>query len=696
MTADTSRLIKRSFLYFLLILVIFFLTSGAYLAFQQYILINNQAMADTEDDMNMMSELIVEPLTRSDYMTVESFLERWGRNRSDVVSIRLVSSNDFVLASYIRGRNSRHPVDVQRSVNYGRDGKATLYVVMDGDPLHQGFILLIVRTVLFTIAVFLLLSIVLWRTLKKTAIMPLRKEVADRIAAEELLIKSEERLKAVFENSTAGLFLHDLEGRMIDVNPMACNIMGYSRDELLSMTVFDLEGEMGRDKLYKIWEGMGPGESRVLENAYPICKDGRTFPAEVRLTKFEIAGEPVVLASAIDVSERKQKEAELIQAKDVAEKASYAKSEFLSRMSHELRTPMNAILGCGQLLEADYSSTLTPEQLTCANEILNAGNHLLELINDVLDISQIESGNITLSIEDVNIFEIIKSSISLVQGQAESAGIAINLVASACEQSYVRADLLRLKQCMVNLLSNAIKYNNKGGKVDVECRLVGNGLIHVEVRDNGMGMSPQQVASLFQPFERLGAENTEIEGTGIGLSIVKQLIEMMDGSVSVTSEQGVGSCFAMDLVLSGQSSAKTEDVRSMARENYTPAESVEHNIVLYVEDNPANLRLVERLMEGRGDCGFVGVTTPVAALELVKINMPRLILLDVNLPGMNGFDVLKILRENDASKDIPVIAVSANAMSQDVDRALQAGFDDYVTKPIDIARFQELVSKYLR
>ena len=695
MTADTSRLIQRSFLYFFVILVIFFTATGVYLAYQQHALITNQATDDREHDLNMMAELIVEPLTKSDYLTVETFLERWGIGRSDVVSIRLVSDNDFVLVSYSRFYDSLHPIPMQKTIDYGMGNKAILYLVMDGDPLRQGFIEFVVKTVLFTLVAFLLLSFVLWRTLKKTAIMPLRKEVADRITAEELLTKSEERLKAVFDNSTTGLFLHDLQGSLIDVNPKACNAMGYSRDELLSMTVFDLEGEIDPNKLRKIWEELKSGESIVLENAYPVCKDGRTFPAEIRLTKFEIAGEPVILASVIDISDRKQKEAELVQAKDAAEKASYAKSEFLSRMSHELRTPMNAILGFGQLLEADYSSTLTPEQLTCANEILSAGNHLLELINDVLDISQIESGNITLSIEDVNIFEVLRSGIALVRGQAESAGININLDASGCEHGYVRADMVRLKQCIVNLLSNAIKYNRHGGKVDVVCRPVDNSVIHVEVRDNGIGMSPKQIDSLFQPFERLGAENTEIEGTGIGLSIVRNLIEMMEGHISVISEQGVGSCFAIDLVLSTQQSDKTEDLHSTAGEDYPADKPAENNIVLYVEDNPANLRLVERLMEGRGDCNFIGANTPGTALELVKSKVPRLILLDVNLPGMNGFDVLKELRKNDDTKDIPVIAVSANAMSEDIDKALEAGFDDYVTKPIDIARFQELISNYL-
>lgn len=697
MTADLSRLTQRSFLYFLMVLVVFFAATGTYLAYQQNTLINNQAMADREHDLNMMAELIVEPLTKGDYLTVETFLVRWGGSRDDVVSIRLVSDNNFVLASYTRDYDSLHPIPLQRAIGYGSDKRATLNLMMDGGPIHQGFIEFVVKTLLFTLAGFAILSIVLWRTLQRTAIMPLRKEVADRVAAEDALAKSEERFKAVVENSAAALFLYDLNGNMIDVNPKACSSLGYSHDELMSMTIFDIERSADRNQMHEVWRTMDPAETLVIEEGWYQCKNGGVLPVEVRLTKFEIAGEPVVLASAVDISDRNQKEAELVQARDMAEKASLAKSEFLSRMSHELRTPMNAILGFGQLLEADYSSALTPNQHACINEILNAGKHLLELINDVLDISQIESGNITLLIEDVNISEVLRSSISLVQQQAESAKINISLDSSACEHCYVRADLVRLKQSMVNLLSNAIKYNRKGGKVDVECRRLDNGQVHIEVRDNGIGISPQQLDSLFQPFERLGAESTEIEGTGIGLSIVKRLIEMMAGWITVSSEADVGSCFAIDLLLSEQPSAKTEDTHTVVGKHYSSVKLMGHdNIVLYVEDNPANLRLVERLLEGRGDCGTIGVNTPAVALELVKTTIPKLILLDINLPGMNGFEVLKILRDNDETKNIPVIAVSANAMSQDINKALKAGFDDYISKPIDVARFQELVSQYLQ
>jgi CheY-like chemotaxis protein/anti-sigma regulatory factor (Ser/Thr protein kinase) len=370
--------------------------------------------------------------------------------------------------------------------------------------------------------------------------------------------------------------------------------------------------------------------------------------------------------------------------------ANRAKSEFLSSMSHELRTPMNAIMGFGQLMTMDFDTPLNESQKENVTEILKASNHLLELINEVLDLSKIEAGRIDLSIENVLLGDVLGESLQLILPLAQKRGISIKLIRDdneitindlAKSQSIVRADYTRLKQVILNFLSNAVKYNTEEGDIVIKCTKTDNKAIRISIRDTGSGLSDEQQEQLFTAFNRLGAENTDIEGTGIGLVITKNIIDLMGGELGVESEIGKGSTFWVELPVGLDKSNKTDEIDQRIDSNISIEES---RSVLYIEDNPANLRLVTQLLGRIPNLEMRTAHEPLLGLELAKEYLPDLILLDINLPGIDGFEVLRRLREQDATKNIPVLAISANAMPKDIEKGLEVGFDDYITKPINI------------
>ncbi|RZL02960.1 MAG: response regulator [Rubrivivax sp.] len=383
---------------------------------------------------------------------------------------------------------------------------------------------------------------------------------------------------------------------------------------------------------------------------------------------------------------------ELALATQAAESANQAKSEFLSSMSHELRTPLNAIIGFGQLLTSDVMSPTPEQKKTFTEHILRAGRHLLELINEILNLAQIESGHLSLSLEPVSLEEVLKDCQTMIEPLGDQRGIR-TLFPTSCDLS-VMADRTRLKQVLLNLLSNAIKYNRDMGAVVVDCSPHGPDRVRIAVQDTGMGLSEEQLKSLFQPFNRLGQEAGAQEGTGIGLVVTKHLVESMGGDIGVTSTVGMGSMFWIELNASEPLPAYShEDVASaMATATVDLEEPPRNYTVLYVEDNPESLKLVEQILSTRPDIRLLSAHDGRLGVELARVHLPDVILMDNNLPGLDGASAQAILRNDPKTEHIPVIALTANAMPRAINQGLAAGFFRYITKPINIRELLEAIN----
>lgn len=527
-------------------------------------------------------------------------------------------------------------------------------------------------------------------------IKSLRLQEEKRRAIEHLR-ESENRLIQAFNVSPDAVIISDLaEGRFIDMNERFVEFSGFSRKELLGRTPLELAlclDDGKREEMLMLLKERG----MLREFEMPFqTRDGEVKIVLVSAETTEINGRPCMLSVLHDITARKLAELELLHAKDVAETANRAKSEFLSRMSHELRTPLNAILGFGQLLESDVQEPLTVSQAENVEQIIRAGWHLLELVNEVLDLARIEAGKMQLNMADVCLAEVTEECIGLIMPLALEQHILITDNITSCLSYYVRADRTRLKQAILNYLSNAVKYNRPGGEITLSCEQRPNGRLRVNVNDTGPGIAGDKLGQLFTPFNRLEADKTEVQGAGVGLAVVKRLVELMGGEVGVDSEIGRGTTFWIDIPESSSLEHTPEDeARDSDETGEASTASSETGLartVLYIEDNPANRDLVSSIVKlRRPHLALHCVRSAEEGIEKALMVLPDLILMDINLPGFNGLEALDLMREFDDLRDVPVVAMSADAMPAMIEKCLMAGFCNYLTKPLSVDKFLSVV-----
>jgi PAS domain S-box-containing protein len=522
---------------------------------------------------------------------------------------------------------------------------------------------------------------------------------------QEVLLKTGALQNAILTSANFSIIATDEKGIIQVFNVGAERMLGYRAADVVNKInpsdIHDplevtarataLSRELGTS-ITPGFEALAFKASRGIEDIYEltyICKDGSRFPAIVSITALRDDYGDIIgyLLIGTDNSARKQVELDLNKAMVIAEKANRAKSEFLSSMSHELRTPLSAILGFAQLMESG-SPPPTPSQKRSIDQILQAGWYLLELINEILDLALIESGKLSLSLEPISLAEVLRECQAMIEPQAKKRGINVAFAGFEVPR-FIRADRTRIKQVLINLLSNAIKYNRLGGAVIVACSESAPGRIRIDVTDTGAGLTPEQLAQLFQPFNRLGQEATVEEGTGIGLVVCKRLVELMGGRIGVESTVGRGSVFWVELSLTAQPQpvAGAAEAKAVARSR-APIDTNQRTL-LYVEDNPANLMLVEDLIARRPDIRLLSARDGDRGIAIARAARPDAILMDINLPGISGVTALRILAEDPTTAHIPVIALSANAIPRDIERGIEAGFFRYLTKPIRVNEFME-------
>jgi PAS domain S-box-containing protein len=542
----------------------------------------------------------------------------------------------------------------------------------------------------------------------KDAILVVAEDITERKRAEEALRASEEKFRAIFENTLDAEFITDDKGRFVDVNHAASELIGLPAEELVGHSYAEFQNwksatELGRLHDQVAERGEASGDLQF------VGVNGETRDVEYSSKANFIPG--YHLSVAHDLTERRRKE-EARMARDAAERANRAKSEFLSRMSHELRTPLNAILGFGQLLQMD---TTTPDQEESVEYIIKAGRHLLKLVDEVLDIARIEEGKLAISIEPVLIRDVLQESLDLVQTLAAHRNIELNANLTWLDNCYVMADRQMLQQVLLNLLANAIKYNREGGVVNISCSELSSELhyeadgvrggqdpaapespqlparVRIVVSDTGHGLPPDKMARLFTPFERLGAEHGDVEGTGLGLALSKHLVKAMGGSIGVESEQGIGSTFWIELSRADEHMPGLELLVTGPLYSFQLDE--QSRTMLYIEDNLSNLRLVDRILKKWPEINLITAMQGQMGLDMAYEHRPDLILLDLHLPDMTGNEVLRRLREDPRTASIPVVVLSADANPRHVEKLIEAGAQAYLTKPLDVKQLLKVLGE---
>ncbi len=521
-----------------------------------------------------------------------------------------------------------------------------------------------------------------------------------KILEEQVLIRTKElkekeqeaqenakRLDQIMDTAAEGIITSDVSGTIESFNHAAEDIFGFTAKEIIGKNIdLLIPGSLKHKHSEYVDKYIETGQSEIVGVGREVQaqrKDGSVFPASIAISDMQFNHKRIFTAIIHDITPIKENESALIEAKEEAEKANLVKSEFLSSMSHDLRTPLNAVLGYGQLLEGNPGEPLTKDQSEYVEQILNGGKHLLNLINDILDLAKIEADKVELFIEELDLHSILDECIILIQPLAEEHNIQINDNYKNQDNKFIKADNTRIKQILLNILSNAIKYNKKNGSITIEYQIIEKNKLRINIKDTGLGIADDKQINMFTPFFRVNANNSSAEGTGIGLTISKKLIEIMNGSVNFVSKIGKGSTFWIDIPLIEKTENQQDNIITNESTKNLMLDKLEAS-VLYIEDNAANIRLMESLT-GNID----GLTLMVAinardGIALAKEKQPDIIILDINLPDMNGIDVFKELGNLPETAHIPVIALSAAASNSDIQKGLSAGFKYYLTKPMDL------------
>jgi PAS domain S-box-containing protein len=524
------------------------------------------------------------------------------------------------------------------------------------------------------------------------------RDVSDRRRLERDAKRANAYLVSAVDAVQDAFTLFDEHDRVMMVNSAARQLLGSAADEsivgrrfdellraALGGGVFDLSNET-QDSLYQRW--------MTYHRAPRGTFDARTGTGRyLRVIERKTADSGTV-SMISDVTDDVQRAEELGHAREQAEAASAAKSEFLSSMSHELRTPLNAILGFAQLLERDRKRPLDDRQLERLGHVLRGGEHLLRLIDDVLDLSRIEAGRISISSEPVDVAEVIAEVVHTLEPMAARAQIHLETAPLASDLPHVVADRTRLAQILMNFGSNAIKYGKPDGHVTVRAELLSS-LLRITVADDGVGIPEDKRDKIFDPFQRAGQETGPIEGTGIGLTISKRLAELMRATIGFWSEVGQGSTFWIGLPIHR---ARAEDA-SRSRVDISAvsplASGTARHTIVYVEDNPSNIAFMRELVEELPSVELLTAPTAEIGLELIRAHQPKIVIMDINLPGMSGFEAVRRLRDWSETRHIPVIGLSAAALVKDTARAKEAGFDRYLTKPVKVDELTRALEELL-
>ncbi len=535
-------------------------------------------------------------------------------------------------------------------------------------------------------------------------------DVTAYITALRALAAREREQRSLLDAFPGFIVVADQDFRYTYVNQRFAELVGRQPADIVGRLMDDVLGAERAARLRALVATLQPGVPVNSESAYAAT--AQRPPVFLQVTHAvsvdAASGRRQVFAFAIDISARKAAEAAMVAARDEAERANRAKSQFLSSMSHELRTPLNAILGFGQLLATDTVHPLAPPQQQQMAEILHGAEHLLKLINEVLDLAVVESGSLTIQLQPVPLAPVLGEALALLQPLARANGIALPAAPEGlADGAAVQADPVRLKQVLLNLLGNAIKYNRPQGRVQLHCQALavdgggsGSGGWRISVQDTGPGLDADQQARLFSAFERLDANATPVEGTGLGLALSRGLVRAMGGEIGVRSAPGAGSTFWLQLPPASGAAADLGMAMPVG-----PAATLatagsaqptgQRPVVLYIEDNPVNLLLMETMFERLPGLELRTASQPLDGLAMATADPPQLVLLDIQLPGMDGFTLLQRLRADPRTRGVPAVAVSADALPASVERGRQAGFADYLTKPVDLDRLAQVVQAVL-